>query len=194
MTISRDAMAAKRVIDAAWQHGTAYDLSSQAAFALESAGLLQSPETAAENARLRARVEELGGLLARVRDLLPRDRCITEGLPNEVDAARAKYGAWELLAEVLGVPLPYTPAPEPIPYELTEKAVCVHGYASGDRCTGCMAEDSLAQARAARQMEDPHESPLHHDYRTPRDLPSPGEAAQVAAEILADRYPSKGAS
>jgi hypothetical protein len=175
-------MAAKRVIDAAWQHGTAYDLSSQAAFALESAGLLQSPETAAENARLRARVAELGGLLARVRDLLPRDRCITEGLPNEVDAARAEYGAWELVAEVLGVPLPYTPAPEPIPYTLTEQAAevttCGRSLSTGKPCPD----------HPAAPLEDPHDSPLHHDYQTPRDLP------QVAAEMLADRYPSKGAS
>lgn len=48
MTISPLALAAKKVIDAAWLHGDAYDLSSQAAFALESAQLLQSPETAAE--------------------------------------------------------------------------------------------------------------------------------------------------
>ncbi|MFF8290467.1 hypothetical protein ACF068_14730 [Streptomyces sp. NPDC016309] len=164
MTMSRGAMAAKRVIDEAWQHGTAYDLSSQAAFALESAGLLQSPEAAVETARLRARVAELDGLLVRVRDLLPRDRCITEGLPNDLAAARAEYGAWELVAEVLGVPLPYMPAPEPIPYALTGAAALV------------------------APLEDPHESPLHHDYRTPRDLP------QMAAEMLADRYPTKGAS
>ncbi|MFJ9754933.1 hypothetical protein [Streptomyces sp. NPDC101149] len=48
ISISPLAMAAKRVIDAAWRQGSNYDLSSQAAFALESAQLLQSPETAAE--------------------------------------------------------------------------------------------------------------------------------------------------
>ena len=51
MSISSLALAAKKVIDAAWLHGDAYDLSSQAAFALESAQLLQSPETAAEHVR-----------------------------------------------------------------------------------------------------------------------------------------------
>ncbi|WP_151480657.1 hypothetical protein [Streptomyces albicerus] len=55
MTISPLVLAAKKVIDAAWLHGDAYDLSSQAAFALESAQLLMSPETAAELARLRER-------------------------------------------------------------------------------------------------------------------------------------------
>ena len=83
MTMSPLALQAKRVIEAAWLHGAAYDLASQAAFALESAQLLQSPETAAEgalsadavrvaedsvvelrreheeNARLRARIAEL---------------------------------------------------------------------------------------------------------------------------------------
>lgn len=54
MTISPLALAAKKVIDAAWLHGDAYDLSSQAAFALESAQLLQSPETAAEAAEEQA--------------------------------------------------------------------------------------------------------------------------------------------
>lgn len=57
MSISSLALAAKKVIDAAWLHGDAYDLSSQAAFALESAQLLQSPETAAELERLRKYAE-----------------------------------------------------------------------------------------------------------------------------------------
>ena len=64
MSASPLALGAKKVIDAAWLQGDAYDLSSQAAFALESAQLLQSPETAAELERLRARVAELERLLA----------------------------------------------------------------------------------------------------------------------------------
>lgn len=59
MTISPLAAAALRVINAAWVNGTSYDLASQAAYALESAQMLQSPETAAETERLRARVTEL---------------------------------------------------------------------------------------------------------------------------------------
>lgn len=53
MTISPIALAAKKVIDAAWQNGPSYDLASQAAFALESSQLLHSPETAVEHERLR---------------------------------------------------------------------------------------------------------------------------------------------
>lgn len=59
MTISPLASSALRVINAAWMNGTSYDLASQAAYALESAQMLQSPETAAEAERLRARVAEL---------------------------------------------------------------------------------------------------------------------------------------
>ncbi|RMB85590.1 hypothetical protein [Streptomyces shenzhenensis] len=59
MTISSLALAAKKVIDAAWLHGDAYDLASQAAFALESAQLLMSPETAQELERLRSKLAEL---------------------------------------------------------------------------------------------------------------------------------------
>ncbi|MFI7014422.1 hypothetical protein [Streptomyces sp. NPDC050164] len=46
--ISKLAMLAKKRIEAAWLNGEAYDLATQAAEALESAQLLQSPETAAE--------------------------------------------------------------------------------------------------------------------------------------------------
>ncbi|MFE7975715.1 hypothetical protein [Streptomyces shenzhenensis] len=46
--ISKLAMLTKKVIEAAWLNGPSYDLATQAAEALESAQLLQSPETAAE--------------------------------------------------------------------------------------------------------------------------------------------------
>lgn len=62
------AMTAKSLMDATWNDGPAYDLASQAAFALESAQLLQSPETAAEHERLRARVAELEATIAAVED------------------------------------------------------------------------------------------------------------------------------
>ncbi|MFJ5638703.1 hypothetical protein [Streptomyces sp. NPDC093223] len=46
--ISPLALTAKQVIDSAWRNGPNYDLSTQAAEALESARLLQSPETVAD--------------------------------------------------------------------------------------------------------------------------------------------------
>lgn len=58
MTISPLALTAKRVIDAQWRQGSNYDLSSQAAFALESAQLLQSPETAADAERVRGQLAQ----------------------------------------------------------------------------------------------------------------------------------------
>lgn len=45
--MSKLAMLAKKTIEAAWLNGPSYDLATQAAEALESAQLLQSPETAA---------------------------------------------------------------------------------------------------------------------------------------------------
>jgi len=45
--ISKLAMLAKKTIEAAWLNGSSYDLATQAAEALESAQLLQSPETVA---------------------------------------------------------------------------------------------------------------------------------------------------
>jgi hypothetical protein len=57
--ISKLAMLAKKTIEAAWLNGPAYDLATQAAEALESAQLLQSPETAADYERLRASMREI---------------------------------------------------------------------------------------------------------------------------------------
>jgi hypothetical protein len=57
--ISSLAMLAKRVIEAAWLNGPSYDLATQAAEALESAQMLQSPETAAETMRLEAAAQEI---------------------------------------------------------------------------------------------------------------------------------------
>ncbi|MDT0567868.1 hypothetical protein RM704_10370 [Streptomyces sp. DSM 3412] len=53
MKISRLAMLAKKTVEAAWLNAPAYDLATLAAEALESAQLLQSPETAADAERLR---------------------------------------------------------------------------------------------------------------------------------------------
>lgn len=54
MSISSLALAAKKVIEAAWLNAPPYDLATLAAEALESAQLLQSPETAAEAEHVRA--------------------------------------------------------------------------------------------------------------------------------------------
>ncbi|NUS78439.1 MAG: hypothetical protein HOV70_19880 [Streptomyces sp.] len=111
MTVSPLALAAKKVIDAAWLHGDAYDLSSQAAFALESAQLLQSPETAAELGRLRARVAEL-----------ETERHVTnEALSEAAEALRSDRDRIAKLEQQVGAK--DHPADEgPIAYALTDKA------------------------------------------------------------------------
>jgi len=90
MSISPLALSAKKVIDAAWLNGSAYDLSSQAAFALESAQLLQSPETAARVAELEvdlaAKVQDHAAAVAgwgRARDRVA-----------ELEAEREKLARW----------------------------------------------------------------------------------------------------
>lgn len=55
--ISKLAMTAKKAIEAAWLNAPAYDLATIAAEMLESAQLLQSPETAAAAARIRVALE-----------------------------------------------------------------------------------------------------------------------------------------
>ncbi|WP_435643395.1 hypothetical protein ACR9VJ_18280 [Streptomyces sp. H49] len=55
--ISQLALLAKKTIEAAWLNGPSYDLATQAAEALESAQLLQSPDTAAASERLRVALE-----------------------------------------------------------------------------------------------------------------------------------------
>ncbi|WP_433855109.1 hypothetical protein [Streptomyces kronopolitis] len=64
MAISPLAAAALRVINAAWMNGTSYDLASQAAFALEAAGLLKAPEAAAEDRWNTAAVQRVRDLVA----------------------------------------------------------------------------------------------------------------------------------
>lgn len=183
MSISLLAAAALRVINAAWQNGPSYDLASQAAFALDSAQLLQSPETAAEHAKTEEALiganlslfeEErdhartrLAGSLARKRaarmraerDELRaslREACDQiAGLESELGGVTAQVAELEAAASSTR-----TADEDPIAYSLTAKATDPHR------------EKSVAQLRAllAGQPEDPHDSPLHHTYRLGHDL------------------------
>lgn len=105
MTISPLALAAKKVIDAAWLHGEPYDLASQAAFALESARLLQSPETAAELAEARAHGEYLMRdvlrLRARVAELEAERHSTNETLDDAAKALQVQRDRVAALAERL---------------------------------------------------------------------------------------------
>lgn len=117
------------------------------ALALEAAGLLQSPRVAVELADLQARRDVL-------LTLLPTGPRQEQGLPNDLAASDAEFGAWEQVAEVLGVGLPYNPADAP-----------------ADALTAL-----LAPTQTLRR-EDPHDSPLHHAYQLGRDLPETGGAS-----------------
>lgn len=52
--------------------------------------------------------------------------------------------------------------------------VCGAGYSYGEPCQTCEFKARMAAELQARGLEDPHDSPLHHAYKTPRDLPELG--------------------
>jgi hypothetical protein len=146
MSASPLALGAKKVIDAAWLHGDAYDLSSQAAFALESAQLLQSPETAAELERLRARVAELEAERQSTNESL--DIAVRELRTSYAERARreahpGRRQAWRMLAQVeeserVANALLTPEAP------VVERAVCRCGEPDADPYA-CEAEDCTAE-------------------------------------------------
>ncbi|MFE2967494.1 hypothetical protein ACFXKC_28250 [Streptomyces sp. NPDC059340] len=140
MSASKAVMAAKKVIDAAWLHGEAYDLASQAAFALESAQMLQSPVTAAELERLRAERAEIGNEVARfgiygaalpaTKALVKRaDELVTENTtlraqvaemeaPVDADRAKAPWGRGEDGRPRLPMGAHWTDVPELVDQEV----------------------------------------------------------------------------
>jgi hypothetical protein len=147
---------------------------------------------------------EQEALRARLLELLPRDACMTRGTPNALAAAQGEYGAWELVAEVLGVALPYRPAEPPIPYALTEQAARVARQSRieaiadvGDwldevgeknaahlvyTCDIPAARDMKPVAATPDDREDHFVSPLHRDYTTPHDPPRPAGACDVCGD------------
>ena len=52
--------------------------------------------------------------------------------------------------------------------------VCGAGYSYGNPCSSCLFRAEMAAELKARGLEDPHDSPLYHAYKTPRDLPELG--------------------
>ncbi|MEU3096588.1 hypothetical protein ABZ690_17770 [Streptomyces sp. NPDC006967] len=103
--MSELASSALRVINAAWQHGPSYDLAAQAAFALESAHLLQSSETAAELERLRERAtatpaalppEQRAAIAAHLATVKPASTQLVAGLAKAVhDVREHEHPQWE---------------------------------------------------------------------------------------------------
>lgn len=120
-------VAAARVIVAAWEHASPLtDLAAVAAEALESAQLLQDPETAARAAKLQSlldqRTAQVASMTAQVR-----------GLGADISALRARVAELEAL----------TPAP------IQTCQVCKAGYAYGQSCGNCE-----FKARMAADIEE----------------------------------------
>lgn len=192
MTISRAALAAKRVIEAAWQNGPSYDLASQAAFALESACLLNSPEIATELLALRARVAELEAATPATTAPAPYPQKTRYAI--EIDDAHklaplmtVRHASLDTARERLDAYLARFPR---TPYRIVrwdETSSVVETGCGGElpealiASSGAVIETTraddarpqVAELRAllAGQREDVAASPLHHDYRIGRDLP-----------------------
>lgn len=119
------------------------------ALALESAQMLMTPETAAELVALRARVVELEARLKRVKET-----------GAQLGSALVDRTLELMAAEADGV---------------TRRVAPVQALRADDVSPQvAKLRNLLAGQRAA--VEDPHDSPLHHDYRVPRELPESGGA------------------
>ncbi|MFJ5802716.1 hypothetical protein [Streptomyces decoyicus] len=72
---------------------------------------------------------------AAVLSLLPTEPCKDRGLPNEIAQAQGEYGAYGLVADALGVALPYVPEPEggPTAAESTVRLRGILAPSRGDR-------------------------------------------------------------
>ena len=173
------ALQAKKVIEAAWLHGAAYDLASQAAFALESAQLLQSPETAAqsavsakavqlaedsvaelrreheENARLRERIAELEQQASLVSEFVAARAEYITAIRNCHPDNGHDYDRWQGHAAARR--------------QLAEVLALPVAWPPEDSASVKKSADKLA-----RLLEDPHDGPLAHTYRLGRDLPEMG--------------------
>jgi chromosome segregation ATPase len=142
------------VIFAAQKNG--YTTATGWAAALDSAQMLQSPESAAELDALRARVAELEA-----------ERHITnEALSEAAEALRANRDRIAGLEQRI----------EAESLSFLERAARETSPARRQAWRMLAAAEASAQNLKAL-LEDPHDSPLHHDYRLGRDLPEVGSAS-----------------
>jgi hypothetical protein len=162
---------AEQVLHAAMQRGT--QTAAGLAYALESAQLLQSPETAAELARLRTAWQSARRRAAYSFEMRLVERRAHEDTATELVALRDRVTELEAL--------------KPASIQTCQK--CGAGYTLGQPCSTCQFKAEMAAATGVREcgcparferhawgcptlpVEDPHDSPLHHDYRLGHDLP-----------------------
>ncbi|MFE7272997.1 hypothetical protein [Streptomyces sp. NPDC057623] len=137
------------------------------AMALESAQLLQSPEKAAELIALRNDALNMRGALSpngfprRVPMPLGKELApVVEWLLNRVDELEQQLAAKDRPADE-----------DPIAYALTDKASAPVSAPQREASPRHERLRDLLAAQRAMVLEDQHDSPLHHDYRVPRDLP-----------------------
>ena len=129
------------------------------AVSLESACLLQSPESAAELVRLRARVAELEALTpARFQDCQVCGTGYEYGKPCSFCEFKKRVAA-----EVAATPAPRDLRPG--------------------------AEAARRMIRDRQTTEDPHDSPLHHTYAEGRDLPPFPGACEACGDTDAQWCP-----
>jgi len=138
-------------------------------------------EAEAEVQRLRARVAELEAEAygdAEVRLLTPIEQirhlhaCVAAQLAraDTLDRLLREYQA------AAGDGATRSVDEDPIAYSLTVEALHASSGAvietpSRREQSTAKLRDLLARQQQAAAVEEPHDSPLHHDYRTPRDLP-----------------------
>lgn len=186
--------AAAGVIHAAEQRST---VPVSIAIALDAAGLLQSPESAAELAALRARVAELEDAQERLADAMQRgqhwrgERLVSERTLTQREI-RALTGiplrvSTEEEYRYCGADLGRTEFPFTCYRRVAHKGPCsdrpdsepapVMGPGQQRLAERTMAEleatfwKRIGVAPPANIWEDPHDSPLHHTYRLGHDLP-----------------------
>jgi hypothetical protein len=196
---ARSVNSAAGVVQAAMEQGR--QTAAGIALALDAAGLLMSPETAAELVRLRAerhstnesvseaaealranrdRIDELettnGALRARLAAVAAQRAALAERLRAGQQWRRGRLVSEDLvpqpeLREIFGIPLA-APLDEPAPDGITRRFAPTQALrADAEDVTPQVAKlrGLLAGQRAA--VEDPHDGPLAHRYRVPRDLP-----------------------
>jgi hypothetical protein len=196
---ARSVAAAAGVVQAAWERGR--QTAAGVAMAIDSAGMLNSPETAAELVRLREERHSTNESVSLASERMRADRDRIDGLESTNTALRARLAEVEgqraalaerlragqtwrqdrLISEdlvsqpelrsIFGIPLA-------APLDgITRQIAPVQALREEPPLKGRARLDELTVERAEAThwkrlgLEDPHESPLHRRDLIPRDLP-----------------------
>lgn len=178
MTNTRAIDAAAGVIHACLQQGKA--IPTSIAYALDSACLLNSPETAAELVGLRKLPAEVQKHVTANLEAAERAQKVIDGLRArvaelEARAAVVEDAAADVVAERMAA---HGIAPQ-ILADPAMRGKCGRALSTGEPCPdhpSPAVEDVSPQVQQlrgllARQREDAHDSPLHHTYAVGRDFP-----------------------